>query len=274
MVAEPTIEACRSKKGKDGAFVETVSEDGSNDTAFASSPSIALAIHKERGRRYYERKDYGNALEAFEEAFDLAQRDVGIAVVDKQKLLCNQAACNLQLGGQFCIKEAEQQARYCVALDPMFIKGHLHLAEAHRAQGNYGLALEALNIGLDIDPDHAAMHSMFTHLMANAHVDQPEKVRKTVNKAPKPGPVQQKNELIYLLVIVVVVAFLALTFFDLDPSALNFLFAHFNVDNRSTNAFRLLLIAFFAYTNKTFRNFLSNTWEIVSPGRILGNYTN
>ncbi|XP_075214431.1 tetratricopeptide repeat protein 2 [Lycorma delicatula] len=122
-----------------------VEMDDNDPTVIESSEKLA-ETKKELGNTHYKAKQYGKALTCYTEAITLSP--------DLAANYGNRAACYLMMGKY---KEALEDARKSVLLDPKFIKGWLRVIKCCVALGDISNAENALSRLRDISPDQTVV---------------------------------------------------------------------------------------------------------------------
>ena len=125
---------------------------------------------KAQGDTCYRTRDYTGALRAYQSALETMHRrkydsstPSTTSRKEKQTVLSNNVAVRLKLG-QYA--DAVVDAKRCIACDPLWIKGYIRLAEAHRANGCDGLALDVLNDEvLAMDPNNKTADRMIEEIL-------------------------------------------------------------------------------------------------------------
>lgn len=125
--------------------------------------------HKNKGKELYERGQYAEALQEYQNAFNPileAPRQ------EQQIILSNIVACRLKMGDQ--AEEAVKEAKQCVALNPAWAKGHVRLASAYMALGGHSNdACNALQTALRLDPGNAMARQMLVRELRRDHAPPP-----------------------------------------------------------------------------------------------------
>lgn len=123
--------------------IETIDLDvDDNDVAVIETSEKLAEAKKELGNTHYKAKQYGKALLCYAEAINLCP--------DLASNYGNRAACYLMLG-QY--KEALEDARKSVLLDPKFTKGWLRVIKCCIALGDVSAAENALSQLREKSPD-------------------------------------------------------------------------------------------------------------------------
>ncbi|XP_033164498.1 sperm-associated antigen 1 [Drosophila mauritiana] len=101
--------------------------------------------HRLRGNESFKAKEYENAIEEYNCSI----------IYDPENAVHaynNRAVAHLKLKKYF---SAISDCQACLQIDPMNIKAHLRMAEAHNAEGRHLESLNAYQKVLDLEPDNA-----------------------------------------------------------------------------------------------------------------------
>ena len=167
-------------------------DDGNNGGSNSASATTGWRGWKERGKQAYLKGEYASALQAFSQAAQRQRNPIrGVdsgsntngndnfsassTTLDQQILLSNMVACRLKLGGAAQSEAAVSTAQRCIALNPLWPKGHLRLAEAYlslagssdvgdSARDCSDRAREALRRAIDLEPENRSAREMLAKL--------------------------------------------------------------------------------------------------------------
>ncbi|XP_052227932.1 dnaJ homolog subfamily C member 7-like isoform X1 [Dreissena polymorpha] len=96
---------------------------------------------KERGNKYYQEKNYGEAIKCYAAAIKLSP--------NCSKYYGNRSACYMKMNNY---TEALGDAKESVRIDPKFIKGYLRIAKCHMQLGDPTAAIIAYRKVLQLEP--------------------------------------------------------------------------------------------------------------------------
>lgn len=115
--------------------------------------------HKEKGKKFFVRGEYEEALSSYLAALNPALGNCPDQ--ERQILLSNIVACRLKVGGPAQARAAVEDAKKCIAINPSWAKGHVRLASAYVALGGHSNdACNELQIALRRDPGNTLARQM------------------------------------------------------------------------------------------------------------------
>ncbi|XP_067007935.1 dnaJ homolog subfamily C member 7 isoform X2 [Anabrus simplex] len=120
----------------------------STETARNTFKKSLAEIKKENGNQLYKQKKYHQAIPYYTEAIELCP--------DSAAYFGNRSACYMMLHKY---KEALDDARKSVALDPSFVKGYIRVAKCSLALGDITAAQSALSAVRELDPTNSSVEA-------------------------------------------------------------------------------------------------------------------
>ena len=115
----------------------------------ASAAALKLAEEKKaRGNEHYVNKQYAKALECYTEAIEASPTTAAF--------YSNRAATYMMLNKW---NDALADARECVKLDPLYLKGHMREAKCHLVLGDPKSAIRCYQMALQLEPGNEGAHA-------------------------------------------------------------------------------------------------------------------
>lgn len=141
-------------------------------------PNPAAEAKKAEGNKFFVKKDYSSAIKWYSEAIDLDPSN--------EAYYSNRSASYAGLGDW---EKAAEDGENCVRTNKKFIKGYFRLATALENLKNYKKAVDALTMGLAVEPRNKDLLSMKAKLEEQLRLQKSQALQEQAQALQKSGDI-------------------------------------------------------------------------------------